>query len=252
MNYAQPWYVAVGETTAGPASTDLVIKGIEHRKVPPEAMVCAVGAARWVPLSSVEAFHAAVVRSYPPPPDSEEARQWLAHGFHFPRPAALPQFDDDAGTEPGVSAHADEDPATLRDPSLSEIEVELSPDPPAVAWREPFASYFLVGDDVVLPEEDALVESLAATERETFHHEEALWNLALCLAYGSDEVGAAAARAFFEAVGDQDGGERIAWMMRALRGDGFIPSGIPMAAGEVAFERLRSSCPPALTGKLSS
>ena len=91
MMNANPWYVAVGDTTAGPASTELVIKGIEHRKVPPEAMVCEVGAGTWLPLASVAPFHAAVIRSYPPPPpDSEEARAWMDQGFHFPAPAPLP------------------------------------------------------------------------------------------------------------------------------------------------------------------
>ena len=240
------WYVAVDETTRGPAPTELVIKGIEHRRVPPEAMVCEEGAARWVPLATVPAFHAAVVRSYPPPPPgSEEARAWTAQGFHFPPPAPLPRFDGcvstDAHGAPRVSLC-----------SIPEIDVEVDADePPPIDWTDPFESYFLVGDEVALPEERALLASLAVSSRETFRREESLWNLALCLAYGSDQVGAAAARAFFEAMGDQGGGERLEWMRRTLRSDGFVPSGIPEAAGRRAFQRLRSTCPSSLSAKLS-
>ncbi len=240
------WYVAVDDTTRGPAPTELVIKGIEHRKVPPEAMVCAAGSGRWMPLASVPAFHTAVVRSYPPPPPhSAEARQWLEQGFHFPPPAPLPRFDDGIAMEwrpgPRVSVH-----------SIPEIDVELDTDEPLpIDWTEPFESYFLVGEEVTLPDERSLLASLAAATRETFRREESMWNLALCLAYGSEEVAAAAARAFFEAVGDQGGGERLEWMRRTLRSDGFMPSGIPEDASRRAYQRLRSSCPPALSAKLS-
>ena len=133
-----------------------------------------------------------------------------------------------------------------------EMEVDPEPDEPApIDWTDPFASFFLVGEDVVLPDEQALLGSLAAASRETFRHEESLWNLALCLAYGSDELGAAAARAFFEAVADQGDAERMEWMRRTLEGSGFVPSGLPEEAGRRAFERLRSTCPPALSAMLS-
>jgi hypothetical protein len=238
------WYVAVDETTRGPAPTELVVKGIEHRKVPPEALVCEVGAARWVPLATVPDFHAAVVRSYPPPPpDTAEARLWLEQGFHFPPPAPLPRFDGGAAMDSRVSIH-----------SIPEIDVEMDPEqdePSPVDWTDPFASFFLVGEDVVLPDERALLGSLAVAPRETFRREESLWNLALCLAYGSDELGTAAARAFFEAVGEQGDAERIEWMRRTLEGTGFVPSGLPEEAGRRAFERLRSTCPPALSDQLS-
>src|SRR5215471_12725 len=87
------WYVCVDDTTVGPVSTELVVRGIEHRKIPLEALVCAVGATTWLSMSSIEAFHAAVIRSYPPPPpESEEARYWVAKGFRFPKPAPLPRL----------------------------------------------------------------------------------------------------------------------------------------------------------------
>jgi hypothetical protein len=266
MMSANPWYVAVGETTAGPAPTELVVKGIEHRKVPPEAMVCEAGARSWVPLSSVAAFHAAVVRSYPPPPpDSEEARFWMQHGYHFPPPAALPRFDDVFAFEPQAAKPAADPPAapfprapsacSIPDidvvleadaPEADALEVDVVEDAPAVDWTDPFESYFMVGDVVELPEEEALLESLRAASPETFRHEEALWNLALCLAYGSDALGAAAAQAFFAAAADHGGSDRIEWMRRTLQSDGFVPSGIPLPAGRRAYQRLRSSCPPSL------
>ena len=121
-----------------------------------------------------------------------------------------------------------------------------------IDWREPFESFFLVGDEVELPEEQTLLDSLEAASRDTFRDESALWNLALCLAYGSDQVGAAAARAFFDAVEDQRATERLDWMSRTLLGNGFVSSGIPEEAGRRAVRRLRSSCPPALSARLAS
>src|SRR5262249_38709778 len=154
--------------------------------------------------ASVAAFHAAVIRSYPPPPpDSEEARRWLEQGFRFPAPAALPRFDD-------VEALPAPRPAMA---ALPEIDVALD-DSPGIDWSDPSESYVPLGNEVALPDAQALLESLSVASRETFHHEDAMWNLALCLAYGSDELGAAAARAFFDAVAHQGGGERLDWMSR--------------------------------------
>jgi hypothetical protein len=121
---------------------------------------------------------------------------------------------------------------------------------PDIDWSERFQSYFLVGAEVELPEQRALLESLSAVSPETFRHDEALWNLALCLAFGSDVVGEAAARTFFSAVAGQGSAERLEWMSRTLLGQGFVPSGIPNEAGLRGCRRLRSSCPPALTREL--
>lgn len=254
MNHANSWYIAVDEVTAGPAPTELVIRGIEHRKIPPEALVCRVGAGRWDPLAAVDVFHAAVIRSYPPPPpDSKEARRWMERGFNFPPLGALPRFDiplDGAQAAAGAirekeqARHAGSSDAVL----LGDAEVEVEWDDVGaespIDWRDPFEPFFLLGDDIELPEEQLLLRSLAAASRETFRDQGALWNLALCLAYGSDEVGAAAARAFFDAVAGQGGAERFEWMTRTLRGSGFIASGIPEEAGQRAVERLRSGRPP--------
>jgi hypothetical protein len=256
MNASNPWYVAVEETTVGPAPTELVIRGIEHRKIPPEALVCQVGTARWTPLAGVEAFHAAVVRSYPPPPpDSDEARSWAEQGYHFPSLGALPRFA--APDEGELAAPPAPAPAVLAAPgaraAIEDAEVSVDVDleeVPAIDWTERFHAYFLVGSEVELPEQRALLESLSAVSRETFRHEEALWNLALCLAFGSDAVGEAAARTLFATVLDQGGEGRLAWMSRVLLGNGFVPSGIPREAGRRACERLRSSCPPALARAL--
>ena len=101
-----------------------------------------------------------------------------------------------------------------------------------------------------LPEQRALLESLSAVSPETFRHDEALWNLALCLAFGSEVVGEAAARTFFSAVTKHGGVERLEWMSRTLLSQGFVPSGIPREAGRRGCQRLRSSCPPALAPEL--
>jgi hypothetical protein len=285
MSHSNDWYVAVDDVTAGPVPTALVIRGIEHHKVPPEAMVCLVGARRWDPLASIPAFHAAVVHSYPPPPpDSEEARRWMAQGFRFPAPSPLPSFshllgDDDEETAeppaaveiepeteeapetekaPAAIAAADDDDGWDDPPAAAPVEEDVAVEwddvtaQSTVDWHDPFESFFLVGDAVELPEEAALLDSLRQASRDTFRDESALWNLALCLAYGSDRVGAAAAQAFFDAVEEQGAVERLDWMSRTLLGRGFVASGIPEDAGRRGVRRLRDSCPPSLSGRLAS
>jgi hypothetical protein len=111
-------------------------------------------------------------------------------------------------------------------------------------WTVRFQSYFLVGTDVELPDEDLLLTSLAEAPRSTFAHDEALWNLALCLAYGSDRVAASGARIFFEALAPADASERIEWVCRTLLSSGFMPSGIPRSEGLRGVEMLRMACPP--------
>jgi hypothetical protein len=261
MNESNPWYVAVGDSSVGPASTDLVIRGIEQGKIPPEAMVCEVGGSAWAPLAAVEVFHAAVIRSYPPPPpDSEEAQYWAQQGFRFPVLGALPQFEEVEALEEVETEVSDPPyPGFLLDGSAQDIDVDIDwgdagdagDVTPSLDWSTPFEPYFLVGDDVDLPDEQAILDSLPVVPRETFVHDGALWNLALCLAYGSDEVGAAAGTAFFDTITQQGNVERLEWMSRTLLGNGFVPSGIPTEAGQRAFQRLRGLCPPSLQGTAS-
>jgi TPR repeat protein len=258
MNESNPWYIAVGDSSVGPASTELVVRGIEHGKIPPEALVCEVGGTTWSSLATVEAFHAAVIRSYPPPPpDSEEAQYLAQQGFLFPSLGALPQFEEaEALEEVELEASEPSYPGFLMDADGSAQDIDVDVDwgdagdasaSPAIDWSNPFESYFLVGD-VELPDERTILESLPVVPRETFRHDGALWNLALCLAYGSDEVGVAAAKAFFDTITEQGNVERLEWMSRTLLGNGFVPSGIPAEAGQRAFQRLRSLCPSSLQG----
>lgn len=113
----------------------------------------------------------------------------------------------------------------------------------AIDWKERFQSYFLVGTEVELPEEDRLLQSLQETPRSTFLHDEALWNLSLCLAFGSEAVAEASARTFFEAFAPEHAPERIEWICRTLLSKGFMPSGIPRSAGMRGIDVLRDVCP---------
>lgn len=308
MNDSNQWYVAVGDSSVGPVPTELVVRGIEQRKVSADAHVCAVGESTWLTLSAVPVFHEAVVTSYPPPPpESEDARYWLGLGFRFPGPAPVPTFGSplrqfDAAlasalktrapsspvlasipnrtsspdlsaspaiapapltkAAPGVQAapslavagSAEPDVAHAGRPLTDDLGIDVDIDADAHAttldWSQSFHSYFLVDSDVVLPDEHVLLKSLSIVPPDTFRHDEAMWNLALCLAYGSDDVGKAAATVFFDAVTSHGKVERVDWMSRTLLSRGFVPSGIPSQAGLRAVERLRSLCPRALASDL--
>jgi hypothetical protein len=50
------WLTQVGGVPVGPASTELVLKGIEAGKVPMNTLVCEVGGSRWKSLRDVPDF----------------------------------------------------------------------------------------------------------------------------------------------------------------------------------------------------
>jgi hypothetical protein len=236
------WYVAVEHKTVGPVSTELVIKGIEHRKIPFEAVICAVGGTTWMSLASVDAFRDAVMRSYPPPPpDTEEARIWLSRGFDFPKPAPLPCIDL-VSSRPGLRPARCEAPEPEPEP---EVQVDFEA-PPGIDWSVEFHGFFLRGERVELPDEDELIDSLETVSRAVFRGDPAFWNLALCLCFGSDALAEAAARAFFEIVLAHGALDRLDWMKRTLLGQGFVSSGIPSSTGRSAVARLQRIYPEAL------
>jgi hypothetical protein len=113
----------------------------------------------------------------------------------------------------------------------------------SINWLVRFQSYFLVGTEVELPDEAQLLRSLRETPHHVFLHDEALWNLALCLAFGSDDVARSSAAAFFDAVSTAHRDERIEWICRTLLSKGFMPSGIPRCDGMRGIDMLRMACP---------
>ncbi|HEY4120448.1 MAG TPA: hypothetical protein VGM56_21435, partial [Byssovorax sp.] len=201
-----------------------------------------------------DVFHAAVVRSYPPPPpDSDEARMWLTRGFVFPKPAPLPRAEELLAPyrAVGVAILADEGGYDDVDVEVDDAHVNAATplSRAAIDWSRGFHPYFVPTAGLELPDEGALLESLAAVPRAVFLHDEALWNLALCLAHGSDRLGEAAANVFFASVLEHGQVDRLQWMSRTLLSTGFVPSGLGAAEGMRAFERLRALCPVELSGE---
>ena len=106
--------------------------------------------------------------------------------------------------------------------------------------------------EVTLPDDQLLLRSLTNTPHDTFLHDEPMWNLALCLAFGSNPVASVAADVFFDVVAAHGNYERIEWMARTLLSRGFMPSGIPHTAGNRGIGRLRQACPDELRVQLES
>lgn len=312
------WYLAVGNRSIGPLTTDLVMRGIQSGRVPLTAWACQVGASHWSALSSFSEFQAALGWSdaveanlaqhlkYGRSPlegapndgaqaspvgasdsDTEQDSGVVSPGFTVPcslavepRPSTTPDsavverqsghraaahdhraeasFGHDApeplpsfSDEPEGSGVAGAMDALSQSEShgAEELVIDVQFDEEhdrAINWLERFQSYFLVGAEVELPEENELLSSLRQTSRETFLHDEALWNLSLCLAFGSDLVADTSARTFFEAIGPEEGVERVEWICRTLLSKGFMPSGIPRSDGMRGIEILRQTCPPEL------
>ena len=333
MNEQNQWYVTIDGNAVGPVSTDLVVRGIKHKKIATNAYVCVVGASEWQLLADVAEFHTALresgmLEAAPPKNgyhhDDVQGQPLLAQALSVEQPQLDEAGDADdseatasfasqrspelvsagAATETRVTnldaheafptiaeaigdghAEASEGLPTLignagesRGPIITEAEprngkhVELAhvgrprlpsmeldidvtvDDSPApdIDWNHGFAAYFLVSSDVVLPDEHELLQSLRCEAHETFHSDEAMWNLGLCLAFGTDAVAAAAASVFFDVVATHGLFERIEWMCRTLLSKGFMPSGIPHAAGYRGLSHLQQVCPATLLPKLEA
>jgi hypothetical protein len=364
MDEQQQWYVTIAGNAVGPVSTDLVLRGIKHRKIATEAYVCVVGADQWQALTDVPEFHgalrehgllpevsrldaqphdgselsladiaAAQARASQPPSPQEavqaQAMQQVRDGIErllqprqesaetlknadeddesdatapfSNRPsmelppmvaarstAPEPPHDDQSEVThvaallpsrpaPDVAIHEIADDAVHYESSLPgeprngkhvdvqllsrppmhsiDIDVDFSvdePRQPAIDWNRGFAEYFLVDAEVTLPDQDTVLRSLTTTSHETFLNDEAMWNLALCLAFGSNAVASVAADVFFDVITAHEQYDRIEWMTRTLLSRGFMPSGIPHPAGNMGIGRLRQACPPELLMQLES
>lgn len=312
------WYLAVGERSIGPLTTELVVRGIRSGKVPTTAWACQVGATQWSAISSFNEFQSAMEREQDlepapvqqsdrprygrspfgmssvdassgddsaidptpssvmpaaplvlpyervdaePPnaevfvanaPDERSSLQFatsadaiLGESYRAPSEtdAGLPEFalDEPLGEEPGRAEHGEH-----HDDLGIEITFDDAHDA-TINWLERFQSYFLVGTEVELPDEEQLLRSLRETPHHVFLHDEALWNLALCLAFGSDDVARSSAVTFFDAIDAEHRDERIEWICRTLLSKGFMPSGIPRCDGMRGLDMLRLACPPELS-----
>jgi hypothetical protein len=298
MDEQQQWYVTIAGNAVGPVSTDLVLRGIKHKKIATEAYVCVVGASEWQALADVPEFHGALEENGLLPltadtnqPGDRALSELPGSGAHAldalsgaeedefettaqfampasqrePEQAALDdtQAQTDAGAtelplpgEPRNGKHSTALETQGQTGGLDfDIDVHIAVDEteaPTIEWNHGFADYFLVDADVTLPDEQLLLRSLATTSHDTFLHDEPMWNLALCLAFGSNAVASVAADVFFDVVATHGQYERIEWMARTLLSRGFMPSGIPHAAGNQGIGRLRQACPDELRMQLES
>jgi hypothetical protein len=358
MNEQQQWYVTIAGSAVGPVSTDLVLRGIKHKKIATEAYVCVVGASEWQALTDVPEFHgalasvtaaqtsspleqtAAALTSVEDDDESETTAQFPSsrltdfkhqQGALAPAPgprhdehseianagplssqstptlqadtidsnAALPASalaTDGCAARPSPDsecAECNSGEATDRTAAISaqtlaeapaveverplpseprngkhseglesrvqmasiEIDIEVSvdePESPSIDWNHGFSDYFLVDAEVTLPDDQLLLRSLTTTSHDTFLHDEPMWNLALCLAFGTNPVASVAADVFFDVVATHGNLERIEWMARTLLSRGFMPSGIPHTAGNRGIGRLRQACPDELRVHLES
>lgn len=302
MNQQNQWYVTIEGNAVGPVSTDLVVRGIKHKKIATNAFVCVVGASEWQSLTDIAEFHEALldgdpVKVVPPHNGQAQALKGLelpsestpvdrsvsgrlpikdaddsdeletTASFSSRRPEQL-LTQEDEGTSPLVDEPLDNHnrEAEPRNGNHAELKLEGRPPFPSIEldidvtvdetheadidWGHGFAAYFLVDSDVTLPDEHRLLRSLSSVSRDKLLHDEAMWNLALCLAYGSDAVAGAAARAFFDVVMAHELQDRIEWMSRTLLSRGFMPSGIPHAAGYRGLAHLQNVCPAVLQPQL--
>jgi hypothetical protein len=207
---ATQWYVAVEDRTVGPVTTDLLLAGLAHGRVPSSARICPVGGDQWLDLAHV------------PPFDETVGHQ--ASGMRARMPSEGLQIEVD-------------------------LDEMFGPEqPPSFDWQEPFVEFSHMNGSVALPDEKLLTDSLGAAHDTVLIQKDAMWNLALCIAFGSDQVAEVAGRTFFRVYGLHSNTDRLEWMVRVLLGRGFLPSGIPAEAGRRGLSVLQTCCPSHLLG----
>ena len=207
---ATQWYVAVDDRTVGPVTTDLLLAGISHGRVPSSARICPVGGDQWLDLANV-------------PPFNETVDQ-RASGMRARMPSEGLQIDID-------------------------LDEMFGPEhPPSFDWQQPIVEFGHMNGSVALPDEKLLTDSLGAAHDTILIQKDAMWNLALCIAFGPLHLAEEAARAFFRVYDLHRNTDRLEWMVRVLLGRGFLPSGIPAEAGRRGLAVLQASCPTQLLG----
>ena len=180
-----------------------------------------------------------------------------ARGIDPPAPApppSYPRINSPPPPPPPAAAPSAEAAEDVQDAGI-ETPIDFdAPDGEAAAkpagegfdWTQRLAEQFDLEHGFDFPDERVLLETLKSTPGEVLLQDDSMWNVALCVAFGSKRVAKAAASAFFKAMGTQEGTERLAWLTRVLLSKGFIPSGIPQDAGVRGLRVLRESCPKQL------
>ena len=270
------WYVSVDGKAIGPVSTELLIRGIEQGRVPVDALVCAAGEAEWQDVTRVPPFSYELFGAERPAPESEVLASTGPKLDPFAAARAVApdiaqngfvedsDYDDhaDEATPPaGTAAPAPEFPmvaaprsppagGTLAQRADAGLDVDIPIDslddetkPPFYDWARPIAPYFQPLESVQLPDEKLLLGSLSATPSALYVQEETMWNVALCLSFGSKALAEAVAERFFDAVSEVGTPRKIEWMVFTLLSRGFMPSGIPKDAGQNGFASLLRQCP---------
>lgn len=257
------WYVAVDGNTVGPVSTELLMRGLSGGKVPVDALVCAVGDAEWLAVTAAPPFSYELFGAERPAPESEPVTDSSAAPFSadpFARARAVaPSIAQPGlngrGSSPALEAPL---PGTLEDQDLDGgLDVDIVFDtfddetkPRYFNWARPISPYFQPTDGIELPHEGLLIGSLPTTPASVLTQEEGMWNVALCLAFGSRSLADAVASRFFEAVGEVGDPRKVEWMTLTLLSRGFMPSGIPKDNGQSGFAALARQCPPELEDHL--
>ena len=177
---------------------------------------------------------------------------------HAPASPPMPFGADAAageGAALGYSPDGDGDAARATRGSVADVDVLLDSfddetRPRYFNWQQRIVDYFHDVSSLHLPDESLLVGTLPGTPSRILMQEDAMGNLALCVAFGSDRLADAAAEAFFRAQIEQPDVAGIDWITRTLLSRGFMPSGIPPEAGERAVSVLRRHCPLELRAEL--
>ncbi|MFC1642337.1 DUF4339 domain-containing protein [Myxococcota bacterium] len=289
MHVTQDWYVAVDGQTVGPMSTDSLLAALGNGEVSLSARICPVGGSEWIDIAAVPPFDERLgsqgrarweetrpllppmscglsndapesLPAFPPEkdpwqtgvsllsPTASSSRDSLRGqasptlGFEGPTPASS---QDSVLVAPRSSAPLEGMPVDLHQ------EESAPPEPVGVDWQQPLESFGRVNGSVQLPDQERLAASLELAPEVVLIQKDVMWNLALCLAFGSDFLAEAAGRAFFRAFSQHPHTDRLVWMPRVLLARGFLPSGIPPEAGRRGLSVLQTCCPPQLLGEFA-
>jgi len=113
--------------------------------------------------------------------------------------------------------------------------------PRPIDWKKSFVESF--DNPIKFTNETEMIKNLASTSESVLICDDGLWNLALCLSFGSNALAIAAAKAFFKVYEKYQERGVLNYISNYLLSTGRISSGITWEKGERGLKILAQQCP---------
>lgn len=122
--------------------------------------------------------------------------------------------------------------------SIDEVRFTTKP----IDWDIKVTDEFMVEGPISFANEQDIIVDLKTANLESFTAN-MKWNLTLCLAYGSDKLSTAAAKAIFKVIRKSNNFDSLLWITNTILNTGDVPSKINWDKGVKGLRTLLVNCP---------